>query len=545
MLYRTGRLAEAITVLRSALAADPGNADAHAKLGQSLLRLNRTDEAREAFEEAYRLDPNAASPLNNLGLVYVMLGRPSDGEAMLRRVLVLQPNLTASSISLAKLLNTAGRNREAIEIAEAGLEFAPSDLDLHWVLGQSYLAESALTDSAGNSRAAERHFWKCVEQDPNNSAAYAGLGILHQSRGDFEQAERLFERSIALNPNQGLSYLGLTRAGKLGEAEGALVTRMEELADSGTIAANDLASLQYALGKGHDDLGETEEAMRSYDEANRLSLELRRGRPFDRDAYAQSIDRTIRVFDKRALEGVASGPLPAPTPILIVGVIRSGTTLLEQIIASHPDVCPCGELQFWNRRGQELPAGKVPSPDHARDLAAAYRAALIEAGADERPFATDKQPHNYEHLGLFHLAFPHAPIVYVERDPIDTCISIWTTPYTGAPDFVYDKANIAFVYAQHRRLMEHWRRALPPSRVFELSYARLVSDPEAVLRALLDYCGLPWSDAVLHHEANERVVRTPSYWQVRQPFYGGSIGRGSRYPRWAEEFGAAVRQEGL
>jgi hypothetical protein len=234
--------------------------------------------------------------------------------------------------------------------------------------------------------------------------------------------------------------------------------------------------------------------------------------------------------------------LKPPTPILITGTMRSGTTLMEQILSSHPDVVGCGELGFWGFQAGPIyyQDQVVPKDEDMRVIAEDYVEFLRAAAHGDCRFAIDKQPHNYEHIGLIHMAFPNAPIIYMKRNAVDTCVSIYLTPNSMPAPFACDKGNIAFVYEQHMKLMDHWRAVLPPGRIFEVKYEELVADREPILRRLLEYCGLEWSDACLDHEKNDRVVNTPSYWQVRQPVYKTSIDRWKRYEPWLGEFARLI-----
>ena len=281
--------------------------------------------------------------------------------------------------------------------------------------------------------------------------------------------------------------------------------------------------LHYALGKSHADLGRYETAMRHYDEANRVALVVLK--PFDREAHALQVDRTIGLYSRLAASSAPAGQ----TPVFIVGVMRSGTTLVEQIVSSHPEVAGGGELGFWLDRTSEL----LDGPD-LELLRARYGAELARVGGGSA-LVTDKMPHNYELLGPIYLAFPCARFIYIKRDPIDTCLSIYTTPFDNSPGFGHDKANIAFFYREHLRLMAHWRSVLPAESLLEISYEELVADREGTARRMIEFLGLEWDDACLHHERNERPIYTSSMWQARQPVYNSSLGRWRRFEPWLGE----------
>lgn len=536
---RLGRIDDSVRAAERLVDIDPSRADAYGKLGQALMISERLEDARTALETARRLDPKAAVTHNNLGLLYLQLGLDGEAETSLRAAMAADPANTASRLSLLRLLIASFRYAEAAELARQGLVRHPDDAELHYVLAQALGAGPMADEGNEASEEAIKHLRRSIELDGNNATVWATLGWAEQTIGAFEEARSLFEKSLSIEPHQGGAYLGLTRGKKISPDDRDVIDRMETAVASGAVTGKDLTYLHYALAKAYDDLDEVARAMSNFDEANRLSYELHRSQqPFDRDVYAAKWNLARELFTADVLREPKPLGIQGPTPILIVGVMRSGTTLLEQILSSHPDVAACGEILFWRDEGAAAYETKraIPGPGRLAMLGEAYMAPIRSAVRKGANFATDKLPHNYEQLGMFHLTFPNAPIVYIRRHAVDTCLSIYTTPYSIPPDFVYDKGDIAFVYEQHLELMEFWRSVLPEGRVFELRYEELIDDREAVIRRLLDYCGLDWDARVLHHEANERKVRTPSNWQVRQPVYRSSLERWRRYEPWLGEF---------
>jgi hypothetical protein len=219
-------------------------------------------------------------------------------------------------------------------------------------------------------------------------------------------------------------------------------------------------------------------------------------------------------------------------------MIRSGTSLLEQILSSHPAITGAGELPFWHQHAAEAyDASGHPAPERLANLARAYRDELARLGPGALR-VTDKLPHNYAMLGLIHIAFPEARMIHVRRDPADNCLSVYTTAYQRPPVFAHHRDNIVFAYRQYQRLVAHWRAAMPPDRWIEVDYEDLIRDREGWTRRLIDFAGLEWDDACLRHETNRRAVRTPSLWQVRQPLYTTSIARWKRFAPDIPEFAA-------
>ncbi|MGA9869464.1 MAG: sulfotransferase, partial [Acetobacteraceae bacterium] len=282
-----------------------------------------------------------------------------------------------------------------------------------------------------------------------------------------------------------------------------------------------------------DDFHEYAEAMRHFDAAN---LIRNRSIKFDRAALAAWADRLIERFTPDLFDRFAEFQTADETPLLIVGMPRSGTTLVEQIVTSHPAIAAGDELPFWTRYGTAWDGadGDGFTADAARKTAAAYLAILRAIGPSAAR-VTDKLPFNFRRLGLLHMLLPGARIIHCRRNPIDTCLSIYSIPFKAKMDFVGSKANLAFSYQQYTRLMDHWRAVLPPDRFLEVEYERLISDREAETRRLIAFTGLEWDDACLRPERNERTVKTASAWQARQPVYASSVERWRHYEPWLGE----------
>jgi hypothetical protein len=290
------------------------------------------------------------------------------------------------------------------------------------------------------------------------------------------------------------------------------------------------------LGKAYDDLGQYEQALQQYDQANQIAYKLKfGGSVFDRKTYADSVEWKIKTFNQTFLKEHKSDGLDDAFPILVVGMMRSGTTLTEQILSSHPQVGATGEQSFWPRHWQEcFPQGEFKA-ETARGLAKKYTE-MMHAYAPECLHATDKLPGNYAHLGLIHTLLPNIRVIHTMRNPVDTCLSIYVTPNSTRNEFAHNRANIVFAYRQYLRFMEHWRTILPPDRLLEFRYEDLVADRETITRKMITFCGLEWDDRCLKPEDNERNVVTPSVWQVRQPVYKTSVERWRRYEPWLGPF---------
>ena len=493
-----GRVPLAITHFRRAISLDPGTPMFHHNLGLALQQQSCDTEAIAAYRQALSLDPGHAEALAHLGQLLFQHGQPEEGAACYERAAALQPDATLGAIHLAEALVQRGRAEEA----EA-------------VLRRAVLA------------------------DPKSDLAFQVLGVLLQRQGRFEAAIGAFERAISLQPKRISAHLSLVMGKQIVAADRPRIQAMLALVDDPSLAAPERSRLHYALGKAYEDLGDYGEAARHFDRANEIERGRMHaaGRRFDRKSHKAMIDRTIAAFTPEVFAARRTTGADSELPVLIVGMPRSGTTLVEQILSSHPAVGAAGELSFWtDRQGFANPTAAGGLDEKLRQGMAGQYLALLRAASPEARHVTDKMPATFLVLGLIHLLLPGARIIHLRRDPIDTCVSIYTTAFGNPLDFAHDCADLVFFYEQYARLMAHWRRMIPHHRLLEIDYEALVADPEPITRAMLGFCGIDWDGACLHHEDNEHVIMTPSLWQARQPVYRHAVGRGRRYQGWFSDF---------
>ena len=419
----------------------------------------------------------------------------------------------------------------ASELSSRVLVHFPEQMDALLTFG---LASAKLNQPEASVRA----LGHVLMQDPNAFDALIGSGIMLHQLGRFDEARSHFERALVIRPHSLPAIVGILRGHRakvtdrpLLEQAAALLAQQEELDDEGR-------QLTYATAKAFDDLGEFEQAIRFYDLANQTAARLQKPHGLDRAFHSMKLNEMMRVFSRELLRHRNSFANTTHKPIFILGMIRSGTTLAEQIISRHPDVLAGGELRFWVDNGFSvlLPGSPGFNAELAEFLGLEYFASLQTLTRGDCR-VTDKMPMNYMLVGLIHLLFPNAPIIHCQRNPIDTSLSIYMTPYAAPPDFAYDRDDIAFAFREYQRVMSHWTRALPPGRMLDVQYESLVEDPEPNIRRILDYCSLDWDSACLSPEKNDRVVDTPSKWQVRQPMYRTSVGRAERYAPWLGAIG--------
>jgi tetratricopeptide (TPR) repeat protein len=351
--------------------------------------------------------------------------------------------------------------------------------------------------------------------------------------GRFDEAAASFERSIALAPWQATAYHGLVSSRQLTEADRPLVARIESRLEDADVADRQRMTLHFAAGKTLDDLRDYEGAIRHFDAANQLRRAL--SPPFDRKYLEQRIDRFIAHYTGELFAAHATAGDPDETPVLVLGMPRSGTTLVERIVSSHPRVGGGGELTFWNERGSGWADAEPGQFAGAADgLREDYLRLLRSIGPDALR-VTDKMPFNFLWIGLAHLLFPNARVIHCRRNPVDTCLSIYSTLFTQNWGYASDRGDLVFYYRQYLRLMEHWRAVLPSDRFLDVDYEDATAAPEETARRLIAFTGLEWDDACLRPEKNPDAVKTASTWQARQPIYRTSVERWRHYEPWIGE----------
>ena len=521
-----GRYDEALSALQAALRADPADAVMYSEAGIVCLAASRIELAVDCFERAIGLCPEFAVAHYNLGAALERQGRTAAAVQALRRTIALAPDLGAAYSRLGNLLHALGDLDEARECFQRASKLLPNPADRELEEAKLLLGEGRATD-------AEPLLRGVIAVDPGNSLAHAMLGDVLGEFGRFEEAKVLLRQATALDAERIGAWHSLTILTKVTDADRGLIAQMQDLLARPGRAEFDRILLHFALGKAHDDLGDHQRAIEHFDQGN--ALEHRRHR-FDRDAFAVQIDGLIRVFTP-ALFAAQTAAAADDLPVFIIGMPRSGTTLVEQIVSSHPAVAAGGELPFWSEHALDSNQARARA-----ELSADYLAVLRRLGPGAAR-VTDKNPFNFLMAGTIHLALPNARFIHCRRHPIDTCLSIFFIRFAARQDFAYDRDDLVFYWRQYARLMAHWRSVLPPGRLLEIDYEALTADPEPSIRRMIAFCGLDWDDCCLMPEHNPRVVRTASVWQARQPVYRSSVERWRRYEPWLGALRALLQGE--
>ncbi len=578
VLALQGRYEEAIPSLEQAIRLEPQLPKAHKKLGEALAALGRGREADESFEEFFDRDPARGKVA--LALDHLRAGRKdealetlrsalrenadnvdalrllaqlywkeskqlSDAEALLRRAVQLAPGHTMAWTMLGGILQESNRHAEALACYQAALR-ADSSSAVAWSgIGIAH-------SHAGDVEKAIEAFERAIALRPGNANVQLSYGHALKTRGDQAAALRAYRAAIAAKPDFGEVYWSMANL-KVFRFEDAEIRAME-----GQVARDDLKQsadihFRFALAKAYEDRGDYERAWDFYESGN----ERQRATVFH-DPVAMELrhEQIAAVFTPALFQKFAGQGDDSSAPIFIVGLPRSGSTLVEQILASHSQVEGTAELPTLVRLAFSIGryrADKKGYPDsvgglRGRDFKAYGRQYLEESAAFRatgRPFFTDKTPNNFSHVGLIHLILPNAKVINARRHPFDSCLGGFKQLFAKGQHFTYEMAELAAYYRQYHETMQYWHRVLP-GKVLDVHYEETVTDLEAQVRRILAHCDLPFEEACLRFHENRRAVKTASSEQVRQPIYKDALGTWRRYEKhlgiWQEMLGDIVEQ---
>jgi len=558
-----GRAHEAVSLYRRALALEPRHAEARNNLGNAFLDLGQPEDAAGCYRRALEIEPNNAQIHCNLGDALRQLARREEAVASYRQALQGNPGNIEALNNLGHVLCDLGESRQAAALHMRAIELEPGRAESHCHLGHVLLERRQVDEAAQSFRralalkpeyvlahlglaAALRHQARPADAEANCRAALALdadcaqgrwlLGELLADRGQFAAAEELFRGAIAADPQLASAYCSIAAHRKMTAEDTSWRQGAEALLATPLPVAHEIG-LHYAFGKYCDDVGRYDQAFEHYRRANKLA---KRGRaPYDGAKLTRRVAEIIRCVDAQFVRRCQPVASDSELPVFIVGMPRSGTSLTEQILASHPAVFGAGELAFWHAAfNAALSAG---AKGGAETLIAATAADYLEratasCGAASR--VIDKMPANFLYAGLIHAAFPRARIIHLRRDPIDTCLSIYFQNFFKVGPYCNDLDDLVHYYREYLRISDHWRALLPASALLEIPYEALLEDQEGWTRRMLDFVGLPWDPKCLAFHETERVVITASKWQVRQRMHTASAGRWRNY----EAFIGPLRQ---
>jgi tetratricopeptide (TPR) repeat protein len=523
-LRQLGLMDEAMAGSRQAIALDPTLSVAHNTLGLILAALGQREEAAASYRQAVILDPSYLEALNNLGNVLRDLGERREAAALYRRAIELDPARAESHCNLGNVLFEIRRIDEAVASYARALALQPDYALAHLSLGTALRQQRRAADAEACCRAA-------LAINPNYAEALTLLGELRADRGQFREAEPLFQRALAIDPGFPFAWCSIAAHRKMTSDDTVWFEGAQALLAKRLPLGHEI-SLRYAHGKYFDDLKQYDTAFGHYRQANELTK--RYGSTFDRAALTQHVSEIINSFDAAFMRQCQAGGSASQLPVCIVGMPRSGTSLTEQILASHPAVLGAGEVTFWDTAFVAYREAGLNSDAGANlisRMAGDYLDRLT-ASSGGAPRVIDKMPANFLYAGLIHAAFPHARIIHMQRHPIDTCLSIYFQNFFNMGPYANDLDNLAHYYGEYVRITNHWRAVLPATALLEIPYEALIEDQEGCTRRMLDFVGLPWDPQCLNFHETDRVVITASKWQVRQKIHTTSAGRWRNYQKF-------------
>ena len=561
-LNELGKLDEAVASYHKALAINPDYTEAHFNLGNTFKELGELEMAVTSFHKARDLDPDNSKIHNNLGVVLNKLNKPDEAAECIQKVLTLQPDNAEAHNNLGVLQCQQDKIEEAIDSYHAALAINPDYAEAHFNLGNT-MRDLNILDAAAvsysNAIAAKPDYAeaynnlgqtlkdmneldeaaacydKAISINPDFANAHNNLGIIFQDMGKLDDAATEYRQAIALKRDYSEAYRNLGQIIKRQDYDEE-IQAMEKLYAMPDIDDERRMHLAFALGKAFEDLQQYEKAFGFIADGNAIK---RQSCNYCINDTVDFSNRVKQIFDSTLFTKNRSAGYKDETPIFILGMPRSGTTLVEQIIANHPQVYGAGELDTFNQvfsssifkaTGLEYPEGirKLESADFEQ-LGQEYAQTIREHDQEAR-FITDKMPGNYKHIGLIKLIMPNAKVIHCRRDPADTCLSIFKTYFIDKHEYSYDLVELARYYNVYRDLMAHWHTVLP-GFIHDVQYEDMVADNARQTRDLLKYCGLEWDENCIEFYKSDRVVKTASAAQVRKPIYNNSVQLWKNYER--------------
>ncbi|MDP2560382.1 sulfotransferase [Psychrobium sp. 1_MG-2023] len=489
MAQQNGHSMQAVTLIERSITIEPDDIRAYNHLAQVYLAIGKSAKAQQVLEEGIRRGPNHIDTLNTLANILVDNEQLKKAIKVYRQVVELAPKVDYGLFNLAQALKEARDYQES----------------LHW-------------------------YKNTLAIQPNHIKALHGAGITSEELGKFEDAITFYLRVLAIEPEHVRSLANIISI-KSFTPQSELINTAVRVARDTSLNAEDKAKLNNGLGKYFDSVGQYDKAFVHF-KTSCLAQKSFKGE-YNAEFNRQLCNRIINAFNKPLFENIAKGDVCDLTPVFIIGMPRSGTTLAEQILASHENVFGCGELTVIPKLSKQVLGSEH---DDVRALTEqALNKALKDycdnvrsAGIDKETFFTDKLPMNFMYLGLIAAIFPKAKIVYCKRDPLDIGLSCYIEMFSLVNDFSVDLNAFGDYFLDHDRMMSHWQRVLPLD-IFELRYESLISDQEGVTRGLLEFVGLEWDSQCMQYHTTQRAVNTPSRWQVRQPMYQSSSKRWKHY----------------
>ena len=544
-----GKLDEAEGAFRRAMAIDPDYFEALANCGAMLRDAGRADTAEPILRKALSLRPGSVDAYVQLAINCQMQSEPRGGTAdikasdealnLLTRAVALDPTRGEAFLLIARILAGRGKTQGAITACRRALKARPDQPSVLNLLGRLLRETEDITAAIDYCRQA-------LVQSPDAPDILNNLGIALLESGDLDGAAQALRQAIAAAPQTITTYINLASARKFKAGDPEIAVMEKALADLPLDDRNAIG-LRYALGKVCDDIGEHERAFALFSEGSAMK---RKRVNYNEAGILRLFDRIRHVFSPEFVAEKSGLGDAEARPVFIVGMPRSGSTLIEQILASHPAVQGLGEVKHLHNAILSLDEGFSPSmryPElaHMMDasqlqaIASHYRRAIPVAG-DGKTMTTDKMLTNYYYVGLIYLLFPNARVIYSRRNAIDTCLSCYSKLFREEMAYTYELGELTRYHKKCTQLMEHWKKVLPDGFILDVDYENVVGDIETEAKRIVAHCGLDWDAACLDFHKNERSIKTASAAQVRRPLYASSVERWRKYGAAIEPLAAML-----
>jgi tetratricopeptide (TPR) repeat protein len=521
---------EALASFDRAITAKPQFAEAHNNCGNALRELNRPHDALASYDRALVIKPRLIDALCNRGSLLKELNRLEEALASLEQGIAINPNVAQAHIMRGGVLESLNRSEQAWASYERAVAIDPNVADVHIIRGDLLRKLDRPEDALAS-------YGRALAVSPDHASAHDRRGLVLVELGRLTQARGAHENAVALAPRKASFYYNLTAVAQL-KPDDPFARAMKSLSrDIASLDWEEQIALHFALAKTFADNADYKQSFRHLLDGNALK---RKDVPYDESATLAANDNLRATFTSELLAAHRGTGEPSRAPVFVVGMPRSGSTLVEQLLSSHPKVFGAGEIaDFFNAAvevgGTNLEALQFSGEnskllrDQLRQIGVSYMRRIARAApAAER--IVNKMPDNFRLLGLIHLALPNARIIHIRRDPIDTCVSCFSKLFVDANvPYAYDLAELGRYYRSYDSVMAHWHELLPPKVILDVQYEDLVANIEEQARRMIAHCGLEWDARCLNFHLTERPVRTASAVQVRRPIYETSVGQWRKY----------------